>query len=370
MSESKENIPVLPIALTPEQTERARNISAGIDFGDPSLTIAYGTQTMENIARFADDLLGRVTAKDAGPAADILTDLMLRVKDVDLDSISGDDRGFLASIPVLGPLFNKAERARARFTTVAGQIDVIAKQLETAMIGLLRDIEVLEQLFGHNREFHQDLLVYIAAGKEKLEQVRNVELPALKDRAESSGDSMAAQEVRDLANRADRFERRLHDLQLSRTITLQSAPQIRLIQSNDQNLAEKIQTSILNTIPIWKGQMVLALSLHGQKKAARMQKEVADTTNALLRKNSEMLHDAAVDTAREVERSIVDAETLRGVHDKLIATIEETLAIARDGKAKRAAAEADMRAMELELKQRLTELAVSERRSDDAKPEA
>ncbi len=365
MSENNESLPYLPGSLCPEDAQRARDIAAGINLRDPSLTITYGAQAMENIARFADDMLGRVTAKDAGPAAEILTDLMLKVKDIDLRGISDGEDGVLERLPLVGSLFNKAQRAMARFNTVAGQIDGIGKQLETAMVGLLRDIEVLEQLFEHNREFHRDLSVHIEAGREKLDQVRNADLPALKARAESSGDNMAAQEVRDLANRADRFERRLHDLQLSRAVTLQTAPQIRLIQSNDQNLAEKIQTSILNTIPLWKNQMVLALSLHGQKKAVRMQKDVADTTNALLRKNSEMLHGAAVDTAREVERSIVDVGTLRDVHEKLVATIEETLAIAREGRKNRAEAEAEMRRMELELKRRLTELAVGERREDN-----
>ena len=191
-------------------------------------------------------------------------------------------------------------------------------------------------------------------------------LPRLKAQADASGDLMEAQQVRDLSEQINRFERRLHDLQLSRTITVQTAPQIRIIQSNNRTLAEKIQTSILATIPIWKSQMVLALSLHGQKNAAALQKTVSDTTNDMLRSNAELLEQAAVDTAREVERSVVDIETLREVHEKLIGTIEETLRIAQEGRERRAAAEKELAIMETELKDRLTSLAARKSREEIA----
>lgn len=342
---------------SPATVSKVNELAKKIDLNNQSLSITYGADTMQEIARFADSMLSRVRAKDAGPVGETLTDLLLKVKDIDLSALTKDDRGFLERIPLIGSLFNAAQRSLARFNTLAGQVEQIASKLDEAMIGLLRDIEVLEQLYDHNKNFHENLSLYIAAGKERLEKARNEELPRLKEEAEKSGDSMAAQAVRDFAEKINRFERRLHDLELSRTITVQTAPQIRLIQSNDQTLAEKIQTSILTTIPIWKSQMVLALSLHKQKSAAKLQKDVTDTTNELLRKNADMLQSATLDTAREVERSVVDIETLRTVHEKLLSTIEETLKIAEEGKNKRAAVEKELESMEQDLKTRLTGLA-------------
>ncbi len=352
-------IQALAPAPAPKNVEE---LAQSINLNDPALTITYGTQTMNDIASFADNLLGRVRAKDAGPVGDTLTDLMVQVKDLDLEEVAGGKKGFLENLPLVGSLFNSAERSIARFKTLAAQVDVISGKLDEAMLGLLRDIEVLEQLYELNKSFHQDLSLYIEAGKTRLEQARAVDLPRMKEEADTTQDSMAAQGVRDFAERLNRFERRLHDLRLSRTITLQTAPQIRLIQSNNQTLAEKIQTSVLATIPIWKSQMVLALSLHGQQNAAKLQQQVADTTNELLRKNAEMLESATVDTARQVERSVVDVETLRGVHARLLSTIEETLRIAQEGKERRASVEKDLESMEQDLRTRLTALAADKNR--------
>ena len=282
---------------------------------------------------------------------------MLRIKDVKIDQIAQPQKSFLESIPLVGRLFNTMERTIAQFDTVLEQVEGISKKLEDAMGGLLKDISVLEQLYAHNKTFYEDLTIYIKAGEERLEHARNVELPALEEKAKQSGDNFDAQNVRDFAERLNRFERRLHDLKLSRTITLQTAPQIRMIQSNNKNLAEKIQTSILATIPIWKNQMVLALSIHSQRQAAHLQKEVADTTNAMLAKNAELLHGSSVETAREVERSSVDIETLRDVHQKLIGTIEETMNIVREGRDHRRAVEKELQTMEEDLRVKLTDLA-------------
>ena len=340
----------------PVPAERARQLAESIDLRDPGLSITYGAKTMTDISKFADDLLGRVRAKDAGPVGETLTELLVKVKDLDLTELNRDKPGFFESLPVIGSLFNSVERNVAKFDTLAGQVESSAAKLDQAMVGLLRDIEILEQLYGHNRAFHDELSLYIAAGKQRLEQARDQDLPRLKAEAETSGDSMAAQGVRDFAESLNRFERRLHDLQLSRAITLQTAPQIRLIQNNNQTLAEKIQTSILSTIPIWKSQMVVALSLHGQRNAAKLQKGVADTTNELLRRNADMLETATVETAREVERSIVDIETIRDVHAKLLSTIEETLRISQEGKEKRQSAEKELAEMEQNLRRQLTTL--------------
>ena len=350
--------PVAPEANLPAvDAQRITDIEKAINIKDPSLTVTYGAQTMQEISRFADDLLGRVQAKNAGQVGETLTDLMVRVKGVDVTEIAGEKRGILERIPFIGSFFNSMERTIAKFNTLSEQVSVITDKLEETMVGLLHDVNVLQQLYAHNETFHRELSVYIEAGKRKLEDVRNNELQQLKTSADASNDPMEAQQVRDLAEQLNRFERRLHDLQISRTITVQTAPQIRLIQSNNQTLAEKIQTSILTTIPIWKSQMVLALSLHGQKNAALLQKSVSDTTNEMLRKNAELLQQSSIETAREVERSVVDIETLREVHAKLINTIEESMRIAQEGREKRLAAEKELNAMELQLKEKLTTLA-------------
>lgn len=347
---------VVPLETAPVPALKVEAASKEINFDDPTLTISYGAKTMADIAKFADSLLGNVRAKDAGPVGEGLTELMLKVKDIDVDQISKGKKGFLESLPVIGGLFNSVQKTVAHFNTLLDQVGAISDKLEDAMTGLLKDIEILNQLYDHNKNFYEDLTAYIKAGETRLERARTEELPALEAKAAAQNDSLSAQSVRDFAERLNRFERRLHDLKLSRTITLQTAPQIRMIQSNDQTLAEKIQTSILATIPIWKNQMVLALSLNGQMNAAKIQKEVSDATNALLRKNAEMLQTSTVATAREVERSIVDIETLRDVHQKLLATIEETMNIAQEGRERRRETEKELTAMEEDLKVRLSSL--------------
>lgn len=360
MTETARTPDLLPVEAQdtlPADPERVGDIAAAINLDDPAVTLTYGARTMTEISRFADDLLGRVRARDAGPVGETLTDLLVKVKDLDVKDLAESKSGFLEKIPFVGALFNTVDRTMARFNTLAGQIEIITAKLDEAMVGLLKDIEVLEQLYEHNRAFHADLGVFVEAGALRLDKARREELPALRKEAEESGDPMAAQRVRDFAEKINRFERRIHDLQLSRTITVQTAPQIRLIQSNNQTLSEKIQTSILTTIPIWKSQMVLALSLHGQRGAAHLQKKVSDTTNELLRKNAEMLESATVETAREVERSVVDIETLREVQQRLISSIEQTIGIAEEGRAKRRAVEAELKGMEDELREKLTALA-------------
>lgn len=353
------NLPVV-------EEQRVTDIAKSINLADPSLNITYGTQTMQGISRFADDLLSRVQAKDSGQVGETLADLMVKVKGIDVSEIAGKKGGVLANLPIVGSFFNSMERTIANFNTLSEQISAISDKLEQAMVGLLHDITILEQLYKHNEGYHHELSTYLEAGKRKLEEAKTVELPKLQAAAEASEDALEAQKVRDFAEQINRFERRLHDLQLSRTITVQTAPQIRLIQSNNQTLAEKIQTSILSTIPIWKSQMVLALSLQGQQNAALLQKSVADTTNDMLRRNADMLEQATVETARQVERSVVDIETLRDVHRKLVNTIEETLRIAREGREKRAAVEKELEGMEAELKGRLTSLAVRKTRDATA----
>ncbi len=354
---------LVSLEAAPIAEAKVREAAAAIDFSDPTLTLSYGAKTMEDIAKFADSLLGNVRVKDSGPVGENLAELMLKVKDVDLEAISGEKKSFLESLPLVGRFFNTVERTVQQFDTVLSQVDGISEKLEDAKFSLLKDIEVLEQLYTHNKSFYENLSAHIQAGEECLARAREEELPKLEAEAQAQPGSLAAQNLRDYADRLSRFERRLHDLKLSRTITLQTAPQIRMLQSNDQTLAEKIQTSILATIPIWKNQMVLALSIHGQQAAARLQKNVADTTNSLLVKNAEMLQQSTVETAREVERSIVDLESLKTVHQKLLATIEETMNIAREGRERRRATEKELENMENDLRNQL--LGMAQQKSKD-----
>ena len=327
-----------------------------IDFKDPSLTLSYGSKPMDAIAKFSDSILSRVKVRDSGEIGGELSMLLGKVRGVNVGAIAEKPSG-LASIPIIGKLFDRTQAVMSKFSTVSEEIGKIKEKLEDSQLSLLKDVEVLEQLYAKNGEFYQDLTAYIEAGRAELERARAEDLKALEEKAKNTGDSFDAQAVRDFAETLNRFERRLHDLALSRTIAIQTAPQIRLIQNNDRVLAEKIQTSILTTIPVWKNQLVLALSLKGQQAAAQLQKDVADTTDALVRKNAQMLHDSTVETARESERALVDVETLREVQGKLISSIEETLAIAAEGHEKRVKAEAEIAAMESDLKSRLTDLA-------------
>ena len=356
-----ENNQVISLENTEIPATKIQEALKEIDFKDPTLTISYGTKTMEGISKFADSILSNVRVKDSGEVGAQLSTLLQNVKGVDIQSIASPKKSILQYIPFIGGLFDKVSSTIAQFDTVSEQIDGIAGKLDDAQMNLLKDIEVLEQLYDKNKDFYGDLSAYIKAGEQRLEEARKLELPALEAKAEESKDNLDAQNVRDFAEALNRFERRLHDLKLSRTITLQTAPQIRMIQNNDRTLAEKIQTSVLATIPIWKNQMVLALSIHSQKSAAKLQKDVADTTNAMLKKNAEMLQTATVETAREVERGIVDVETLKEVQEKLLSTIEETINIANEGRERRQNTELELKKMEEDLRVHLTDLAARKR---------
>lgn len=330
-----------------------------IDITDPMLSISYAANTMGNISRFSESLMQEVRAKDAGVIGEQLTDLMMKVKSVDL-TVFDTKQSFLASFPLIGKLFNTIQRTLLEYQTLAQQVDTVSKKLESAMMELLRNISTLEQLFIRNREYFQQITLHIIAGKQKLAAIQSGDLTAAQEKAQRTNDPMDMQYVRDLVSNIQRFERRLHDLMMSRTIAIQTAPQIRLMQSNSQSLAEKIQSSILSTIPLWKSQIVMAITLHSQRKSAKLQKDVSDTTNAMLRRNAEMLQLGTVETAREVERSIVDIETLREVQSRLLNTIEETVTIANDARVRRADVEKELGTMETELRTRLAEIAANQ----------
>lgn len=351
--------------LTLQEQDEVQRLVEQIDITDPVLPIAYAAKTMNSISRFSEALMQEVRAKDAGAIGEQLTDLLGKVKAVDLSAF-GEKKSLLASLPLLGRLFNKIERTMAEYQTLAQQVDNISKKLEQTMVELLRNIATLEQLFTHNREFFQQINLHIIAGKQKLALIQNGELRLAQEKAAHSSDAMDAQYVRDLMEGVQRFERRLHDLMMSRTIAVQTAPQIRLMQSNSQSLAEKIQSSILTTIPVWKSQIVLALSLNSQRQAAKLQKDVADTTNDMLRRNAELLQTGTLETAREVERSLVDVETLRDVQGRLLSTIEDTVTIASEARVRRAEVEKELAGMEQELRSRLAAIAANQRPAANA----
>ncbi len=340
--------------LTPAEQTQIQNIVEEININDPVFSLAFGAKTMNSISQFSESLMQEVRAKDAGVVGAQLTDLLMKIKQVDISAFE-QKPGFLASLPLLGSLFNRIERTMLEYQTLAKQVDTITEKLNEAMVDLLRNISVLEILFDRNRDVFQQITLHIIAGKQKLEQIKQNELPALQ--AQATSDPMNAQRLRDLLESIQRFERRLHDLMLSRTIAMQSAPQIRLMQSNSQSLAEKIQSSILSTIPVWKSQIALSMSLQTQRQAAKLQKDVADTTNDLLRRNAEMLQTGTLETAREVERSVVDIETLREVQTRLLSTIEDSVKIATDARQRRAEVEKELVTMENDLRSRLASIA-------------
>lgn len=335
--------------LPPEQKKEVESILGSIDLADTQAVIQYGVSAQSDISSFSDAVLTQVRSKDSGYVGDILTELSTRVRDMDVDGVTGS-----------GGLFSRIKgrirRFVAQYEKLSTQIDKIVDQLDKARMGLLRDIALLDNMYEKNIEYLHGLDNFIIAGNMKIEELNEKVVPALKKAAEESGDPMDAQRARDMADRVSRFEKKIHDLKLSRMIAIQTAPQLRLIQSNDQALVEKVLSSILTTIPLWKNQVVIAISLFRQKNALELQKEVTETTNELLRKNSGLLKENSIGTAKEMERGIVEMETLKKVNDDLIKTIDETLKIQQEGRAKRQQAEQELVRIEGELKQKLVEI--------------
>jgi len=343
---------IVPVSLAPAEFEKAKAVAAGIDLSDTQAVIQFGAGAQGRIASFADTILAEIRNKDSGYVGEVLGGLVLKIKELDVGSL-GTGGNFWSNIPLIGGLVDTVRRFITRYEKLSVQIEKILMELETARMNLLKDITMLDALFGKNTEYLKELDIIIAAGKLKVEEVRERVLPELKAKADTSNDPADAQRLQDMNQLLNRFEKKLHDLQLSRMISIQTGPQIRLIQNNDQTLVEKIQSSILTTIPLWKNQIIIAISLFRQKKALELQKQVTDTTNELLTKNSEMLKTGSIGVARESERGIVEIETLKKVNDDLISTIEETLKIQKEGREKRATAETELRRMEEELKMRL-----------------
>lgn len=336
--------------LSPEQRSRVEQIKDGINLMDTQTAIVYGVGAQRDIAGFSEQILTKVRNKDSGYVGELMSVLVIKVKEVGVDEL---DDGFLDKIPFINNAARALKKFIQRYEKLEVQIDQIEHELEQARMAMLKDITVFDGLFEKNLEYFRDLQVYIVAGEEKLAELRDQTIPALRTEAQAKGDAMSAQVVRDFEDTVNRFEKKVHDLKLSKTIAIQTAPQIRLIQNNDKVLVDKIQTAILSTIPLWKSQIVIALGLERQKNVLELQCSVTDATNELLTKNAELLRQNSVDVARESERGVVDLETLKKVNSDLITTIEETIKIQRQGREARLDAERELAGIEDQLKQTL-----------------
>ena len=339
--------------FTQEDREKAASIKENLDLMDSQACLQFGTAAQRSIAEFTDQILSQVRAKDSGYVGELLGELLAELKEVDVTD-PGNDEGFLAKIPFLKSAKNKAEKLISRYEVLKVQVDRIEAKLEQARMEMLKDIGMFDMMYEKNLEYFRNLNLYIAAGEEKIEELQREELPRLRKEAADSGDPMAAQLVHDFEENAGRFEKKIHDLKLSRTIAIQTAPQIKLIQNNDKLLVDKIQTATLNTIPIWKSQIVIALGLGKQQKVLKLNQEISETTNELLARNAQLLKTNTVETAREAQRGVVDVETLKKTNQDLIETIRETLRIQKEGRKKRREAEAELTRLEDQLKEALT----------------
>jgi len=338
-------------SLTPEERQQIDTIKDSIDLVNSNAIVQYGSGAQKNIANFSNSVLSTVKSTDPAVAGDLLNDLVKRVKA--FEDENDEDKGFFASLPVVGSLFKKGEALTKSYTTLAAQIDKIQAGLDNQKMTLMKDIAMFDGLYDKNLEYFKQLQLYIQAGEEKIQELNQTTIPKLESQAQVSDNPMAVQVVQDFKDAVSRFEKKVHDLKISKTIAIQTAPQIRIIQNNDKILVDRIQSAIYNTIPLWKNQMVLALGLGRQKEALEMQQAVSNTTNELLKRNAAMLKQNSHDTAVENERSIVDIETVKQVNEDLISTIEDTLRIQQEGRQKRQAAEAELVQIEDRLREAL-----------------
>ncbi len=337
--------------LSPAEQQAVRSFSEQIDVSNAEQIMNYGSAAQKNIAEFSDAALSSVRTKDLGQVGDMLGDLVVELQGLNFDT--EEKKGFLG-------IFKKAGQSiaemKAQFDKAEVNVDKIVESLEKHEIVLMKDISMMDRMYQRNQEYMKELTMYILAGKLKIEHLRSVELPEKIAHAKETGLPEDAQAANDFANLIGRFEKKIHDLELTRTISVQMAPQIRMVQNNDSLMAEKIRSSIVNTIPLWKNQMVMAMSLHHSEQAMKAQRQVTDMTNQLLMKNAETLRQGSVGIAQEAERGIVDMETLKKTNMELIATLDEVRRIQDDGRARRAQAEEELGRIEGELKQKLLEM--------------
>ena len=340
--------PNMPV-LTAQEQQIVADFAAKIDVENTAQILQYGAATQKKMADFSDAALENVRTQDLGEVGDLIVNVVGELKGFDAEEKKGLFGFFKKQA-------DKLEVMKAKFAKAEVNVEKIGDALQQHQVRLLKDSAVLDKLYEQNLAYFKELTMYILAGQQKLREVRGGKLLELQQTAQRTGLAEDAQKARDLSDKCDRFEKKIHDLELTRAIAIQTAPQIRLIQNNDNVMVEKIQTTLVNTIPLWKNQMVLALGIAHSTEAAQAQRQVTDITNALLKQNAEKLHMASIETAKEAERGIVEIETLKATNAKLIQTFDEVMKIQADGRAKRLAAETEMAKMENDLKQKLLQL--------------
>ena len=341
--------------LSDAEKKMVDQFASQIDLNNSQMVMQYGAGAQKKIADFSESALENVRTKDLGETGKLLAEVVNELKDFDAEEEEKGIFGFFKKIP------SKIDSMKARYSKAETNVERICTVLNDHQVQLLKDSAMLDQMYELNKNYYKELTMYIAAGKKKLDQVKKQELPALITKAQQSGSQEDMNAVNDLTALCDRFEKKVHDLELTRMVAMQMAPQIRMIQNNDILMSEKIQSMIVNTVPLWKSQMVLALGVAHSKQAAEAQREVTDMTNALLRKNAETLKMASVETAQALERGVVDIETLTATNELLISTIDEVAKIHEDGRAKRIEAQAQLQKMENDLRNKLLEVSTGRR---------
>ncbi|MDO4469340.1 MAG: toxic anion resistance protein [Bacillota bacterium] len=336
--------------LSEEERKIVDDFARQIDIRNSAAILQYGAGTQKKMADFSEDALEKVRTKDLGEVGDLLENVVTELKNFDAEEERKGIMGFFKKGA------NKLEAMKNKYSKAEANVNKIVETLEKHQIQLMKDAAIMDKMYALNLNYFKELSMYILAGKKKLEEIRSTELPQLMSKAQTSGLPEDAQAAKDLDSLCERFEKKIHDLELTRMIAVQTAPQIRLVQGNDTLMAEKIQSTIVNTIPLWKSQMVIALGVAHSTEAAKAQREVTDMTNALLQKNAQTLKMATIEAAKESERGIVDIETLQKTNESLISTFDEVMNIQREGREKRRAAEAEMYRLEGELKQKLLQI--------------
>lgn len=335
--------------LTPAERKQVEEIKEKINLMDSGYALQFGSTAQKDMAAFSDSLLSQVRTKDSGQVGELLTDLSGKINEFS----DKQNDSFVKKIPLLGSLVSKGENMLSSYEKLSSKVEKIQSELEKAKNTMMKDIVLFDNLYQKNLDYFKELQLYIQAGEEKLEEMRSQVLPKLRRDAAASADPMAAQVVSDFESNVDRFEKKIHDLKISKTIAIQTAPQLRLIQNNDKILVERVQGAIYNAIPLWKNQIVIALGLSRQNHVLQMQKAISDTTNELLKKNAELLKLNTIETAKENNRSVVDIETVKKVNEDLVSTLTETLRIQQEGRIARQNAQQELTVIENQLKQAL-----------------
>lgn len=341
--------------------KKVDSIKEKINLRDSQLSSMFGANAQKSLAGFSETILSQVRAHDLGEVGNLMTDLVVNVENFDADF---DNKGLLAKIPFINKAKKSIEKYLARYDIVEKQIDKIEAKLETSRMEMLKDISMYDKLYDENLKYFEELQLYIVAGEEVIKDMRDNQLPALLKEAEAKEDSMALQVVNDFKESIDRFEKRIFDLKTSKTLAIQTAPQIKLIQNNDKLLVDKVTDAINNVIPLWKSQVVIALGMEKQKRVLELERQVSDTANELLRKNADKLRQNSVEIAEEAERSIVDIDTVKHVNQQLIETIRETMAIHENAKTARIEAEKELITVENELKTAIAETIYQDTRGE------